>query len=243
MASSNLLRVFVGTSPNGEDLEAYLVAEHSLRRRASVDVSVEALCVSRDLKAPTGGWMTERWSTPWTALRWAVPEICGYRGRAIYFDCPTLVLGDVAELARAPVPDKAFVLLRRTGRTLATACAVFDCERARKYLPTVAEMRRDVGAHQSVGHLLERHPVAVGPLPNGWGASDAEFSRAPGARWSSVHFASAYMQPHLAHARRRLAREGRQHWFEEVLLPHYCPALVGMFSEEYAMTRDREAAE
>lgn len=242
-SSDRPLRVFVGTSPGGEDAEACAVLEHSLRSRASVPVEVEWLRLSSD---PTSwcysdpkfglGWRAEAWATPWTALRWAVPEICGWRGRAIYFDGPTLVLGDVAELAAAAPPPGAFVLLRRAGAALGTACAVFECAEARRHLPPLSKMQADVGAHQAVGALFERYPGLVGPLPGDWGMSDAEFSLRPASAPASgsVCFASPLTQPHVRRAEARLARTGRKHWHDGVRLPHYCPRLVAMYEAEYA---------
>ena len=222
------LIVFVGASPDGQDSEAVAVLTHSLRRRASVDVEPRLLTTSQH-----PGWLVERWATPWTALRWAVPELCGARGRAIYFDCPTLVTADIEELAAVSFPDDAVLLARRDGRTVATACLVFDCARAVKLLPSIAEMKKDVGAHQTVGALLDRYAKSVGPLPNGWGMSDQEFSWRGGVvPHGSVHFSNPYTQPHIPLARARLAREGRKHWFEGMALPHYSPALVGMFEAE-----------
>lgn len=228
---SDPMRVFVGASPGGQDVEAYNALAHSLRSRTARSVAIEVL--STDTQP---GWQSQHWGTPWTALRWAVPELCGWRGRAIYFDCPTLVLADIAALVDAPMPDHAFVLLRRHGRVLSTACAVFDCARAKRFLRPIVEMREDAGAHQSVGVLLERHPPLVGPLPNGWGAPDSEFSRNPRGTYGSVHFASPYTQPHVPRARARLARAGRRHWFDGVLLPHYCEPLVQRFELELAGT-------
>ncbi|MDO8616227.1 MAG: glycosyl transferase, partial [Dehalococcoidia bacterium] len=230
------LRVFVGTSPSGEDAEACMVFERSLRSRASVPLEVTWLRLSPDETSPCysragAGWRTELWSTPWTALRWAVPEICGWRGRAVYFDCPTIVLGDVAELGRAPFPRGAFALLRWTGTALGTACAVFDCAEAKKHLQLVEVMRADPGAHQAVGVLLERHPKLVGPLPGDWGSIDAEVALRPARAplGGSVHFPSPYTQPHAARALARLSRGGRAHWHDGVRLPHYCARLVDLF--------------
>ena len=236
------LRVFIGTSPGGEDAEACLVCEHSLRSRASVPVEVSILRRSRDPKSlcysdprSGAGWRTEQWGTPWTALRWAVPEICGWRGRALYFDCPTIVLGDVAELAAALIPPGAFVLTRRAGLALGTSCMVFDCVEARKHLPEVNKMQADVGAHQGVGSMLEQHPTLVGSLPPGWGQSDAVFSLRPAAiAGGSVHFSSPITQLHIGRARTRLAREGKGHWHEGVRLPHFSTRLEEMFEAEYA---------
>lgn len=236
------LRVFIGTSPGGQDAEADMVCAHSLRSRASVPVDITLLCLSRNPESvcysdhKSGeGWKIEQWGTPWTALRWVVPEICGWEGRAVYFDCPTIVLGDIAELAHAQIPSRAFVLLHRAGLSLRTACAVFDCAEAKKHLPAVREMQADVGAHQAIGALLERRAALTGPLPPGWGLADSEFAqRTVAAEGKSVHFPSPITQPHMARARARLMREGKTHWHGGVRLPHFSARLEEIFEAEYA---------
>lgn len=228
------VRVFVGASAGGEDAEACAVLEASLRRRASAPVEIEWLRLSRAPGSFCAGWRTERWATPWTALRWAVPAICGWRGRAVYLDCPQIVLGDVAHLIDAPMPAEACVLVRREGAQLRVGCLVFDCAAARKWLPDLAALRADVGAHQTVGYLLSSHQNLTGDLPAGWGMRDIDFSRAPEAATGSVHMEAVALQPHQERARRRLRRAGREHWYAGPRLPHYSARLVALFEEEYA---------
>lgn len=232
--SAEPLRVFVGTSAGGDDAEACAALEGSLRRRTSVPVEVAWLRPSPDPASPCGGWRSERWSSPWTALRWAVPEMCAWRGRAVYLDCASLVLADVAELAAAEIPQGAFVLACREGRELLTGCLVFDCAAARRWLPALPEMRADVGSHQAVGALLDRRRALVDALPRGWGWSDKTYARERGAGACSVHFTALATQPHGPRAVARLAREGRSHWFEEIRLPHYYAPLVALWEEEAA---------
>lgn len=231
------MRIFVGTSADGMDDEACVALEGSLRRHASIPVEIEYLRLSPDPDSPCGGWNTERWATPWTALRWAVPEICGWRGRAVYFDCPSLVLGDVAELAAAEFPRGAFLLARREARELLTSCLVFDCAEANKYL-SLPSMKSDVGAHQEVAALIARRQSLVGPLPADWGRSDQAYAQARPheAPAGSVHFQRPHTQPHglLADARLRLA--GREHWFKGMRLSHYCARLAALWEAEYAQS-------
>lgn len=229
------LRVFIGTSPGGQDNEACAVLEASLRRRASVPVELSWLRPSEDPKSPTGGWNSEQWRTPWTALRWAVPELCAWRGRAMYLDCPAVVTGDVRELAEAEIPSRAFLLARREEWSVQTGCLVFDCAEARKYLRPIAELKADVGAHQAIGEYLSLRPALVAPLPFGWGWSDRAWARDPDPPDSgSVHFISPSTQPHGPRADARLVAAGRSHWFGDVRLPHYCARLVELWEQEYA---------
>lgn len=251
------VRVFIGTSAGGEDAEACLVCEYTLRARASRPVEVSWVALSRDPASPyysdprphpaaavdaeglpraqeTLGWRTERWSTPWTALRWAVPAVCGWEGRVVYLDCPTVVLGDVVELADAPVPAGACVLVRRAGAQMHAGCLVFDCAAARGWVPDVAALQADVGAHQAMGAFLHRDGGLAGDLPAGWGLRDQDYSADPAAATGSVHCAVVRLQPHLPYARARLRRAGRAHWMDETPLPHYCQDLVALWRREYA---------
>lgn len=233
------LRVFVGTSPDGMDEEACAVLEYSLRRHASVPVEVVRIQTSSDPASPLGGWSTERWATPWTALRWAIPEMCEWSGRAIYFDCTSLILGDIAELGAASFPLGSFLMARREGCELSVGCLVFDCAEARPHLPAVEEMKRSAGIHGEIAALLERRPRLVGPLPGVWGRSDAAFSRAgrDAQVGGSVHFPRPQIQPHGMLADVRLRAAGRSHWFRGARLPHYCVRLSEMWGAEYDASR------
>lgn len=243
------VRIFVGASAGGEDAEACLVCEASLRRRTSLPIEVEWLALSRDPASSLysdpkteAGWQTARWATPWTALRWAVPALCGWTGRAIYLDCTSIVLGDVAELAAAEFPPGAAVLMRRTGRTLHTGCAVWNCATARVFLPHLAVQAADVGAHQAACAALADRSDLVGELPPGWGLTDLEYSRSPDEATGSVNCVNLYMQPHARYALPRLRRAGRDHWFGAVRMRHFCDELVALFDRELRAARDAGSA-
>ena len=231
-------RIFVGTSANGEDAEACAALEYSIRKNASGPVEITWMALSPDPKSPfastpEAGWRTERWSTPWTGFRWAVPKLCAFAGRAIYFDCATIVRGDVHELLRAELGG-AIVALRSTPTSLTFSCMVWDCAAAFKMLPfsfALDALMADNGMHQSLGTLLANHRALIAPLPRGWAASDNDYEVNAAAASGSVHFPSLYTQPHARHALPRLARSGQQHWFTEPRLEHFSPALVRLFDD------------
>lgn len=227
------LRVFVGTSPGGEDAEACIVFEHTLRRASSVPLDIYYMALSRQEGALTHGWRTAGWTTPWTGLRWAVPEMCEWSGRAVYFDCTTIVRGDVADLARAEFPAGSSVLVRREGSRVLTGCLVWECARAKKWLPSITDMRIDPAAHQRNCATLASRRSLMGDLPAGWGLRDIDFSREPAIVTGSVNCANTYMYPHARHALRRLRPEGRTHWFTGTRVPHFCSRLTQLFDEEY----------
>lgn len=232
-AAPDPVRVFVGTSA-GDDAEACLVLEHTLRERVSVPVDLEWLRPSDDPAAPLGGWPTEGWATPWTPYRWAVPALAGWTGRAVYFDCPQVVLGDVATLAAAPMSAGAAVLLRRAGSAVNAAVMVWDCAAARRLVPPLEELRREVGAHPRLSAAVAGGSSLAGELPAGWAVGDVEYSDDPARATGSVHYANAHVQPHQRCARERLRAAGRRHWFTGTRLPHFCPGMVELFEREYA---------
>ena len=231
---SEPLRVFVGTSASGEDAEACLVCEATLRRHTTAALEITWLRLSRAPGDLGHGWNTERWTTPWTGLRWAVPALCGWAGRAVYLDCPQIVVGDVAALAGTEMSPRAMVLLRREGPSLLTGCLVWDCAAARGHVPDLGALRADLGAHQMMGSLLVDRPHLAGDLPAGWGAQDAAYARAPAEVVGSVHCANLRMQPHARLALPRLRRARREHWYREVRMRHFCPGLEALFDREYA---------
>lgn len=94
------LRIFVGVEES--QLVAYRVLEYSIRKGSSVPVEVTPML---DLPHRMPRDAANRPRTNFSFARFAIPELCGYQGRALYLDADMLVLGDVAELAALPFGD------------------------------------------------------------------------------------------------------------------------------------------
>lgn len=82
-----MLTIVIGTEPR--QLVAQRVLEHSIRKHASKPVAIRG---ASQTQRRMGG-------TKFGFVRFLVPSLCGYEGRAIYMDADQLVLGDVCELA------------------------------------------------------------------------------------------------------------------------------------------------
>lgn len=91
------MRVFVGGDESEE--VAARVLEHSIRKHASAPVEVT---IMRDLSVPTPRHHRNRARTRFSFYRFVIPELCGFRGRALYVDSDMLVFRDLAELWRIP---------------------------------------------------------------------------------------------------------------------------------------------
>lgn len=88
------LRIFIGTEP--AQVVAHQVLAHSIRVNASIPVEITPML---DLDLPVPIDVDNRAKVGFSFTRFAIPELCGYHGRALYLDADMLVFGDVAELA------------------------------------------------------------------------------------------------------------------------------------------------
>jgi hypothetical protein len=126
------LRVFIGYDPR--EAEAYRVAEHSIRRHASIRVDVQPLILDQLQQAGLYKRPTERregrlWdgisaapmATEFALTRFLVPHLAGYRGWALYFDCDFLWRDDVAELLAFADERYALMCVPHAHRSNSTA--------------------------------------------------------------------------------------------------------------------------
>lgn len=84
-----MIRIFVGSAKPWLCHEPVL--EHSIRKHASRPVEITFV-------HPLGFGMHETGCTSFTNVRYAIPELAGRAGYAIYLDVDMLVLGNIAEL-------------------------------------------------------------------------------------------------------------------------------------------------
>ncbi len=95
------MRVFVGGDET-EDVAAR-VLEHSIRKHASGPVEVT---IMRDYVIPVPKHRHNRSRTKFSFYRFRIPELCNWRGRALYVDSDMLVFRDLAELWRIPFGEQ-----------------------------------------------------------------------------------------------------------------------------------------
>lgn len=67
------IKIFIGTSPNGEDREIERIYEYSLRKNTKQDIEIEWMKLNKDKNHIWGGWNTKKWFTPFSGFRWAIP--------------------------------------------------------------------------------------------------------------------------------------------------------------------------
>lgn len=91
------IRVFVGADES--QIVAARVLEHSIRKNTDALVRVSPML---DVRPPMPRKWSNRPRTAFSFARFMIPQLAGYRGRAIYLDADMQVFGDISELADAP---------------------------------------------------------------------------------------------------------------------------------------------
>src|SRR5690348_7515960 len=102
------VRVYVGTDRS--QLLAVKILEHSIKRHTKLPVEVHPMLdlPIRKTKDPRQGQRTG-----FSFSRFCIPDLAGYKGRAIYMDADMLVFKDIAELWNWPF-DSHTILLQKT---------------------------------------------------------------------------------------------------------------------------------
>jgi hypothetical protein len=135
----DVVRVYVGTDRS--QLLAVAVLEHSIRRHTRRPVQV---CPLIDLNLPEPRDVRQGSRTNFSFARFAIPELAGYAGKALYLDADMLVFRDIGELWDIPfdggtvaiqegVPDHAVAHAKAGApRKRVKQCSVMliDCARA-----------------------------------------------------------------------------------------------------------------
>lgn len=239
---SDVIRVFVGCAPAGEDAESLAVLEYTLRRQCSQPVEITWMMVSDDPASVWGGWNTAGWATPFSGLRWAIPEACGYRGRAIYMDCDVILRADIAELWTQRIPPGAMALVRGEGLEggkLRTCVMLMDCAAFRRWPFPIPVLKASANPQGTVMRWFKDNRVRLAAFEGAWNCLDLKGHGLDDPAVKLIHYSQMAHQPHLKYAARRLAAQGRRHWYDGETAPHWRPELEAEFD---ALLTQAEAA-
>ncbi|EAR22066.1 ELM1/GtrOC1 family putative glycosyltransferase [Nitrococcus mobilis] len=174
------VRIFLGTE--GAQFRAERVFVWSIAKVRDPARRYE-IYLLKDLPGFDRRW----WLTGFTAYRFAIPELAGGVGRAIYNDTDQIYLADPAELFDTPMQGHGFLSIQPRD----TSVMLIDCARmVRVWTLARARWRRR--------KQLEAKALAVsgtwGRLDGAWNARDSEYT--PG-RSRLVHFTTLQTQPWL----------------------------------------------
>ena len=223
-----MIRIFVGTSANDEDLEAQAVFEYSLRKHHPADdIELTWMRLSKDPNSfwysnpdKSEGWITKTWATPFSALRWGIPAACGYSGKAIYVDCDMIVMDDIAKLWNQEFQSGKLIISKGDGLTFCTM--MMDCAGLQSVLPRARDLKQKPNCYREVRRMFSGPGAKyVQRFDGNWNCRDGEqYATIHDPDVKILHYTAIPTQPTHPHAKARLAAEGRPHWYDGKSRPH-----------------------
>lgn len=160
------------------------VSEHSIRRHATCELTVVH---TYDREFPCQKDMDTANRTGFSFVRFAVPELAGYKGRALYFDSDMVIYKDVAWLFGMPMAEAA--VLRPENQS---AVLLYDCERLGHWrlADAMAALRAGTVAYKDLMEL--RHePLARVGIPDEWNRLESWVE----GRTAVLHYTRMNVQP------------------------------------------------
>ncbi|MCC5864956.1 MAG: mitochondrial fission ELM1 family protein [Wenzhouxiangella sp.] len=171
------VRIFLGTERGQFRAERIFLWSIEKHRDPS---RIYEVFLMRDLK----GFQRRFWLTGFTNYRFAIPELAGFQGRAIYNDADQVYLTDPASLFDTPMGKAGFLSINDRD----TSVMLIDCQR-------MAEAWNAHDVRRLSRKALEARARAAGlwgELDGGWNARDSEYL--PGES-RLVHFTTLHTQP------------------------------------------------
>ena len=159
---------YIGTDGNANS-PAEKALEYSIKTNCSVPYEIEWMDTARG-GADWQGWNKNGWYTPFSHFRFAIPELRGFSGRAIYMDVDQIILKDPKELFNLEIPeDKAWISLDKTR----TDVVVYDCSKFKNIQgwPSIEYMKANK-QKEHIGHFVKRIQNYWHPLPHKWCCND-----------------------------------------------------------------------
>lgn len=191
---SDDLRIFIGSSSNGEDAQIEAAYEYSLRQNCSRDIDIEWMRQTNDHDSWWGGWNTPAWSTPFSGFRWAIPEFCNFEGRAIYTDCDMINYRDMADLIDIDMQGKPIAARRGNRFGGHEFCVmVFDCAAFQQFALPLARMKNIAETHHRMIRKFSGNSDLVCDLDPKWNVLDGENYRIEDMY--QLHFTNMATQP------------------------------------------------
>lgn len=238
---SEPIRLFVGTSANGEDAEAEAVLEYTARKHCSLPLDIRWM--RQAATGPWSGWKSSaQGRTSFSAFRWSIPAVCGFEGRGLYVDVDFFILADLAELWTQDVSGSHVMLMKGPdGKLNYSSCILFDCAKCQGHVPSLDALRKMPDAHsEMLNYMRPRREQLIGGLAGDWNCQAYEKVRAgaqaPPLNLSAAkayHFTRIEHQLHLRYALPRLKAEGRSHWYTGAIGPHPHPELIELYDRLY----------
>jgi hypothetical protein len=209
-----MIKIFIGTSRNGEDAIAEKTLEYSLKKHSSEPLEIYFMRNSKS--GIFGEFDSSLWATPFTNLRWCIPEYCNFSGKAIYMDVDQLNLRNISDLYNIDLGQYPFA-----ARKDRLCVMLMDCSKMKPLLKPISEIKKDSGYGTSIYWNILKSSMNLDPR---WNCLDGE-GRSIEDIWH-LHFTSMPTQPwkpswfkgtHKNHPREDLVNLWRRYSLEAVV--------------------------
>lgn len=180
-----MVKIFIGTSANGEDEIAEKTLVYSLEKHSSEPLEIIFMRNKED--GFMGKFSAGKWATPFSDLRWAIPEYCDFKGRALYMDVDQLNLKDISLLYNIDLKGKAIAC-----RPQRCCVMVMDCEKLKSFILPVSKIKEMPSyTYKAFGNLTAKKERT--DIDARWNCMDGE-GRAIDDIWH-LHFTNMATQP------------------------------------------------
>lgn len=128
VSADSAIRVFVAASP--AEWLPYKVLAYSIRENSDQAVDVQWMAdAGKSIPVPRDPYNRAR--TPFSFQRFLIPELCGYRGKAIYLDADMLVFQDILQLWEMPMGEYDLQTVNGQGvrRRPQFSVVLLDCDK------------------------------------------------------------------------------------------------------------------
>lgn len=201
-----MIKIFIGTSSVGMgDEPAELTLKYSLEKHSSEPLDI--VFMRNEENGFAGKFDNKNWVTPFSGLRWAIPEVCNFEGRAIYMDVDQLNLRDISILHNMDLQGKPFAC-----RPDRLCVMVMDCALLKTRLESVSRQKIRSSYPNEIYHSIIREGIY---FDNRWNCLDGE-GRSADDIWH-LHFTKMDTQP------------WKPLWFKGIHQMHHRPDLVKLW--------------
>lgn len=171
------MKIFIGSSSNGEDAPSEAVLEYTLRKNTKRDLEIIWMRQTDDPTSYWHGFQTQRWSTPFSGYRWAIPEYCNFEGRAIYMDEDMMNFRDIGDLFDMDLGPGRRPFAARRGQRFGGhefCVMVINCKYAKDWLLPVERQRMLPDYHHRCINQFSGDESFVAEMDPRWNCLDGE---------------------------------------------------------------------
>lgn len=227
---SNLINLFVGCDPNGNDAEQQMVLEYSLLKNCSLPFQITWMRLNNDPTSPWyhKKWNTTKWATPFSGFRWSIPEACDFKGKAIYCDADFIFLKDLKYLWEQEF-ESGKAVMGKGGGSWRFCLAFWNNPVAMLHI-TGDKLNPDYHSH-NMGYFSSV-TSCVQPFVGNWNCIDGE--GLPIKDIHALHYSSMSHQLSHKYSVPRLSASKEKHWFDGHIMPHPRKELQDLYDKLYS---------